>query len=127
MAFNITEWGLTAYLRLVTWRDGAPVGTDGTGNAYYRSRRVRAGRREKRWVVYAGDAEATRVPPEWHGWLHHTFAEPPSADSPHRRPWQKPPEVNATGTSHAYLPPGHPLRGGHRPHATGDYEPWTPG
>ena len=29
--------------------------------------------------VYAGTVEASRVPAEWHGWLHYTFKEPPTA------------------------------------------------
>lgn len=127
MAFDLTEFGLRAYLRFVTWRRGQLVGKDALGNRYYRSSKVAPGGREKRWVVFdGGKSEATRVPPEWHGWLHHTFKEPPGDTSPFRRPWQQPPEANPTGTGHAYLPPGHPLRGSHRAKATGDYEPWTP-
>lgn len=127
MAFSITELGMRAYLNLVTWRNGALVGTDAEGNRYYRSKRVGPGGREKRWVKFNGGAsEATRVPPEWHGWLHHTFANPPGERNPLRRTWQAPHEPNATGTSAAYLPPGHALRGGTRKRATGDYEAWTP-
>ncbi len=127
MAFSITELGLRAYLRFVTWRHGALVGTDAEGNRYYRSKRVRPGQREKRWVVFnGGESEATRVPPEWHGWLHHMFKDPPAPDNPLRRPWQKPHNPNLTGTAEAYLPRGHVLRGGARPPATGDYEAWTP-
>ena len=28
--------------------------------------------------IYNGTVEASRVPPDWHGWLHHTYAEPPT-------------------------------------------------
>jgi NADH:ubiquinone oxidoreductase subunit len=44
-----------------------------------------------------------------------------------RYPWEKPHQPNMTGTPLAYHPPGSVLRGGHRPRATGDYEPWIPG
>jgi len=43
-----------------------------------------------------------------------------------RYPWEKPHQPNMTGTPDAYYPPGSILRGGRRPPATGDYEPWTP-
>ena len=65
--------------RLLTWLRGEYVGIDSLGNRYYRDKRPRAllrggGRasREKRWVVYAGEPEGSKVPPEWHAWLHHT-------------------------------------------------------
>ena len=34
--------------------------------------------RKRRWVIYNGYAEASKVPPDWHGWLHYTFDEPPT-------------------------------------------------
>ncbi len=111
---------------LFTWLKGEPVGRDAFGNRYYRERRrPPAGRRGKRWVLYAGDPEASKVPAEWHAWLHYTVDEVPSAGQP-RPPWQKSHVANLTGTAHAYRPPGHALEGGRRAKATGDYEPWTP-
>lgn len=116
---------MTIGTRLFTLLNGAFVGRDEFGNRYYRARRVRAGRRERRWVIYNGEAEASRVPPEWHAWLHHTIADAPVHARP-RRPWQRPHEPNRTGTAEAYRPPGSELRGGRRSPATGDYEPWQP-
>lgn len=104
------------------WR-GEKVGEDSLGNVYYRSKRKRAGNREERWVVFNGEAEASRVPPEWHAWLHHTTDAPIEIPA---RPWLKPHQANLTGTEQAYLPPGHDRRGGQRSAATGDYEPWSP-
>lgn len=116
---------------LLTWLRGRLVGTDEYGNRYYRLRgdrpsRVGGGRfsRDRRWVIYDGKVEASKVPPEWHAWLHHMIDE-----APHPRPryaWEKPHVPNMTGTPFAYHPPGSVLRGGHRPPATGDYEPWSP-
>jgi NADH:ubiquinone oxidoreductase subunit len=83
-------------------------------------------RKERRWVIYNGEIEASRVPPEWHVWLHHTSDEIPPEGGPPRQPWQKDHQPNLTGTGHAYRPPGHTLKGGRRDRATGDYEPWTP-
>lgn len=111
--------------RLHTWLFGRLVGADGAGNRYYVDRRTQGQKREGRWVLYNGEAEASRVPPEWHAWLHHTVASPPVARRP-RKPWQKPHEPNLTGTVAAYRPPGHEFAGGVRARATGDYEPWRP-
>jgi NADH:ubiquinone oxidoreductase subunit len=113
---------------LVTWvitkMRGQKVGDDAYGNVYYRSNRKRAdGAREERWVVYKGEAEASKVPAEWHAWLHHTVDEPITAPT---REWHLPHLANMTGTAAAYVPPGHDTRGGHRDKASGDYQPWTP-
>ena len=111
--------------RLFTWRRGREVGVDHLGNRYYVERKVRDGERSKRWVMYNGEAEASRVPPEWHAWLHFTIDAVPAAGRPHPA-WLKPHEPNATGTAEAYRPPGHVFQGGERSRATGDYEPWRP-
>lgn len=106
-----------------TWRHGRQVGTDQFGNRYFESRTVKQGDLPKRWVLYKGALEASKVPPEWHAWLHYT------TEAPITRPaqgWQKDHVPNLTGTAHAYLPPGHDQRGGRRDRATGDYEPWQP-
>src|SRR5882757_10697274 len=126
-----TWWnGQTFGTQLWTWRFGELVGADEQGNRYYRTK----GREidpslgfERRWVVYNGYAEATRVPPSWHGWLHHTVDVAPTEESYTPHEWEKPNIPNMTGTPAAYRPPGSTLASGHRPHGTGDYQPWTPG
>jgi NADH:ubiquinone oxidoreductase subunit len=77
-------------------------------------------------VLYNGEVEASRVPPEWHAWLHRTVVDPPKPGAAQPRPWQKPHQPNLTGTGQAYRPPGHTLKGGQRAKGTGDYEPWIP-
>ena len=109
--------------RLFTWLRGEFVGEDTFGNRYYRERKAVRGRRRHRWVAFNGAVEATKVPPEWHAWLHYT-ADAPLGGS--RRPWQKDHLPNLSGTSRAWFPKGHASRGGVRAHATGDYEPWRP-
>jgi len=106
---------------LTTWFSGVLVGKDAYGNRYYRSRKG-----DRRWVIYAGTVEASRVPPEWHGWLHHTFALPPTEDPPKLRPWEAEHLPNLTGTAEAYHPEGSLWKDGKRPPATGDYEAWRP-
>ena len=114
--------------RLYTLLCGALVGEDDAGNRYYRERWGRSGpgERERRWVVYEGEVEASRVPPEWHRWLHHSTDEPPTEAPLRSQPWEKPHQPNLTGTAAAYRPPGHILGRGQRDPATGDYEPWQP-
>lgn len=109
--------------RLKTWLEGEPVGSDRYGNRYCQSTKPRAGQRRRRWVIYAGQPDASKVPPEWHAWLHHTVDAPLV---PVDRPWSKPHQRNLTGTSAAWRPAGSQLRGGRRAAATGDYESWSP-
>jgi NADH:ubiquinone oxidoreductase subunit len=110
--------------RLQTLLSGVEVGCDPFGNRYYHERRTPKGIRQRRWVMYNGEPEASKVPPEWHIWLHHTADAPIPLQSPLRRPWQKPFQQNQTGTAAAYFPPGY--AGGKRRKATGDYEAWQP-
>ncbi|QJE72963.1 NADH:ubiquinone oxidoreductase subunit NDUFA12 [Aerophototrophica crusticola] len=123
---SFVTWMANIHINLLTWRLGVLVGTDKAGNRYYREKKARAGMRERRWVLYNGEPEASKVPPEWHGWLHHTVKEPLGENSPFHKPWQKEHLPNPTGTLQAYRPPGHLFEGGERARATGDYEPWTP-
>lgn len=103
------------------------VGQDSLGNTYYAAKPRPGYKHERRWVIYKGTPEASNVPPEWHGWLHHqTDVVPEEGAESFRRPWQKPHQPNLTGTNQAYRPPGHILEGGKRDKATGDYKPWTP-
>ena len=65
------ETRVYTWFQLLTGR-GELVGTDEFENRYYRCDRSRLHGRERRWVLFKGEAEASRVPPEWHAWLHHT-------------------------------------------------------
>jgi NADH:ubiquinone oxidoreductase subunit len=123
--------GINLGTRLYTWLRGVEVGRDQCGNRYYRARkggRVHRDslRHESRWVIYEGDVEASRVPPEWHAWLHHTTDEIPDEATLRKYDWQRDHQPNLTGTDGAYRPPGSILKGGVRAKGTGDYEPWRP-
>ena len=133
--------------KIFTWWDGATIGTafnsalagvkvgsDAQGNSYFRGKKPFgkghpfAGR-ERRWVIYNGANDASRVPAEWHGWLHGAFADGenggvPESNLPPPRIWEVDYTPNSTGTPAAYLPGG--ARGA-RQAATGDYEAWSPG
>ena len=105
--------------RLFTWRRGEKVGEDDHGNVFYQTRD--GGRR---WVVYAAEPEASRITPEWHGWLHFTWDEPPTTAPLSRKPWQKPHQENLTGTALAHAPAGSIRHSAPAPR--GDYEAWKP-
>ena len=111
--------------RLMTWFRGSEVGRDGDGNRYFRARPRAGYTRERRWVMYNGEVEASRVPPHWHAWLHHMTDEVPSGDG-RVYDWQQPHEPNRTGTAQAYRPPGSVLAGGQRAASAADYEAWDP-
>lgn len=124
-----TWWnGATIGARFTIGRRGVFIGQDDTGNRYYEAKDNSDSYddRKRRWVIYEGYAEASKVPAEWHGWLHHTFVEPPTREALPRKAWEKDHQPNLTGTIHAYKPKGSLGRGGERQAASGDYEAWKP-
>jgi len=117
----LTWWNSqTIGTQLFTWRKGQRVGEDAEGNVYYQT----AGGK-RRWVIFNGESEASRVSPDWHGWLHHTWDEPPSKVALPHKAWEKPHLPNLTGTARAYAPQGS-IRRAATPEAPRDYEAWTP-
>ena len=78
---------------------GKLVGIDEFGNKYY------SNSKGKRWVIYANRVEASKIPPEWHLWIHFLTNNKPSGN-PIKFTWQKKHEENLTGTAKAYKPDG---------------------
>ena len=111
------------YMLVHTALKGKLVGIDSFGNKYYKAKPRRGTTHDRRWVMYAQEAEASRVPPEWHGWLHHQTDDVPVSGIPTKN-WIRPHQPNRTGTDRAYMPPA--IKTGHRAQATGDYMPWRP-
>ena len=120
--------------RIFTWWDGATLGTalqvrlrgtkvgsDALGNIYYGTKEGR------RWVVYEGANDPSRIPPEWYSWLHHQIDAVPDEALPPPPKFLRAPSPNLTGTPSAYRPAGALERGGVRQAASGDYQAWTPG
>jgi NADH:ubiquinone oxidoreductase subunit len=98
----VTWWnGQTLNTQLWTWRKGIRVGEDDQGNVFYHNADD-----SRRWVIFNGEAEASRISPEWHGWM------------------QQPHQENLTGTAMAYAPAGSIRR--ETPKARADYEAWSP-
>ncbi len=102
------------------------IGVDGFGNKYYEGKPRKGYYRPRRWVMYKDTPEASAVPAEWHGWLHHQTNTVPNEEDGYRREWQQPYQPNLTGTNQAYRPNGHVLNGSQRDKASGDYEAWSP-
>ncbi len=117
-----TWWdGATIGTSIYSWRKGERVGEDTLGNRYFRSRDGK-----RRWVLYNGSNDASRVPAEWHGWLHGTLDDLPENALPPVRDWQHAAIPNGTGTAAAHRPAGAIGSGASRARATGDYQAWAP-
>lgn len=113
-------------LRFAIWWKGEFVGEDEFGNRYYRApSKIPDSIPEHRWVVYNGYAEASAIPPGWHGWMHHRVDTPPTREDYQARSWQKPHRPNLTGSALAYRPPGS-IAGAPERVAKPDYEAWRP-
>jgi NADH:ubiquinone oxidoreductase subunit len=128
MLKSIFTWwnGATIGARFDIGRRARPVGQDDQGNKYYEERKPSLEGRKRRYVIYNGYAEPSKVPAEWHGWLHYTFDKPPTEAPLPTKSWEKPHKPNLTGTLGAYRPPGALSEGGERAKSSGDYEAWKP-
>ncbi|AJP72070.1 NADH:ubiquinone oxidoreductase subunit NDUFA12 [Sphingomonas hengshuiensis] len=120
-----TWWNGSTFGTWLGRRGKTRVGEDALGNLYFEGGTDPNGI-PRRWVLYNGATDASRVPPEWFGWLHHQHDAVPDQSLPPARIWEKPAEPNLTGTRAAYRPSGALEAGGHRARSTGDYEAWTP-
>ena len=118
---NLFTWweGASTGTALYSWRNGAKVGSDALGNAYFEGK-------GRRWVIYSGSNDVSRVPPEWYSWLTRQIDAVPDESLPPPPPFLKPAVPNLTGTPQAYRPSGALERGGQRAAASGDYQAWMP-
>jgi len=99
------------------------VGFDEFGNQYFESKKTLRGNK-KRFVIYKGSAEPSKVPPHWHGWLHYTHNDLPK--NIHKYSWQKTHLPNLTGTKFAHLPLGIALSNGKQSGVISNYQSWKP-
>ena len=51
---------------------GKFVGEDEFGNKYYQNKK------NKRWVIYNGEINASKITSDWFSWMHHTTNKIPS-------------------------------------------------
>ena len=96
------------------------VGEDQYGNKYYEKKKT-----DKRFVIFNGKVEASKIPPMWHAWLHKIINKPPLKRKKIYN-WQKDHLPNLTGTAFAVKPKGSLLDKGFRQKSSADYESWTP-
>lgn len=116
----LTWWtDQTLSMQIFTARKGVKVGEDAEGNRYYQTRDGK-----RRWVVFNGECQASRIPPDWHGWIHFTWDEPPSQAPLSHKAWELPHIENQTGLATAYAPAGSIRRAA--PLDRRDYEAWQP-
>ena len=94
-----TWWNQDTFgTRLYTIFFGKFIGKDEFGNKYYENKKG------KRWVIYYGEVDASKIPVEWYSWIHFT---PNKIENNHnliKYNWQKPHKSNLTGTDSAYYP-----------------------
>ncbi len=91
------------------------VGVDEFGNEYFQNNQG------KRFVVYHGISEPSKVPAEWHGWLHYSTDVAPVNINTHRYSWQKIHLPNLTGTKNAHSPKKNCGKT-----TSAEYEAWNP-
>ena len=77
---------------------GKFIGQDKLGNKYYESKSG------KRWVIYSGEVDASKIPVEWYSWIHFTSNKIENKHELDKYAWQKPHQSNLTGTNSAYHP-----------------------
>lgn len=123
----MTSIGTWLYTKL----KGQHVGTDEFGNRYYRSVRVSDGdhigraNTERRWVLYKGKTEPSKVPAYWHGWLHFLTDDVPDSNAGIAAySWSKPHIPNLSGTKLAYFPPA--VKSKKKSSVNLPYQPWKP-
>lgn len=110
-----TWWnGQTIGTFLNTLFFGKLVGIDDSQNKYY------VDNNDRRWVIFNSEVEATKIPPEWHAWIHHLIKEIPNKDEFSKYGWQKDHQENKTGTKEAYSPNKYKVQ------TKADYESWRP-
>ncbi len=87
------------------------MGQDEFGNSYYQNKSG------KRFIVYKGIAEPSKIPAQWHSWIHYYHDIAPVNIRTNKYSWQKIHLPNLTGTKNAYYP---------KTKKSTPYQPWKP-
>ena len=82
--------------KLMTIFSGKYIGRDVLGNKYYESKKG------KRWVIYNGEIDASKIPNEWYSWIHFINNKIENNHDLEKYNWQKPHQSNQTGTDNAH-------------------------
>ena len=118
---NLFTWweGATLGTAIFSRRHGTKVGEDPLGNLYFEGK-------GRRWVMYAGSNDVSRVPPDWYAWLTRQIDDVPDKALPPAPKFLREPTPNLTGTPAAYRPSGALEKGARRQRSSGDYQAWSP-
>jgi NADH:ubiquinone oxidoreductase subunit len=92
------------------------IGDDEFGNQYFQHKK-----NQKRFIIYNGIAEASKIPSQWHGWMHYNSDIVPNQVNAHKFAWQKIHLPNLTGTKNAYSPKNSTTK-----KTNSTYEAWQP-
>ena len=84
--------------RLTIFLFGKFVGKDISGNKYYQTKKG------KRFIIYNGEVDASKIPNEWYSWIHFTPNKIENKHELEKFNWQKPRQPNLTGSTKAYSP-----------------------
>ena len=88
-----TWWNQQTFgTRIQTLFSGKLSGEDHLGNKYYENKSG------KRWVIYNGEVDASKVPEEWYSWLHFIKNRIEKTANLEKYEWQKSHLPNQTGT-----------------------------
>ena len=94
-----TWWNRDTFgTRIKTILFGKFIGSDEYGNKYYQNKKG------KRWVIYANEIDASKIPVEWYSWIHFMPNKIENIHKLEKHDWQKPHQPNFTGTDSAYYP-----------------------
>ena len=63
---------------------GKLVGRDEFGNKYYHNKNG------KRWVIYNGEINASKITSDWFSWIHYITNNIPSEKTKKKFAWEKP-------------------------------------
>ena len=88
--------------KLVIFLTSKHIGLDSCKNNYYVSLDKDYLGRCRRFVIYNGVPDPSKIPPLWNAWLRYAIQDFPSYNNSYE--WQTPFVCNLTGTSMSYKP-----------------------
>ena len=101
------------------------AGIDEYQNRYYESKKQKDSfGRKKRFCIYKGTVEASKIPAKWHAWIHHCTEKPLEYKNLF---WFKSHTPDVTGTPYAFSPNKHTqfnIHGKYFINRNKDYTPW---
>ncbi len=85
------------------------VGEDEYGNEFFELKTTDYLGRKKRYCLYRGVVEASKISPEWHPFMHYQIEARDVKSTYKQYKWQKPFVPDTTLSSNKYLPKSHLL------------------